>query len=98
MRSLFEILSITKIGNEKMKKQPKQNADKTSGKTRRNNFNAEELGEQSSYEGETEIAQRMRRGAKKEKGDERDVVGSTDFRDTGEGREDTKTRIEEKSK
>lgn len=74
----------------------KQNASKTSGNPQIDNFNAEELGEQSIYEGETEIAQRMRRGsASQEEGDKRDVVGAPDFEDTNVGREHQNPRSDE---
>ncbi len=61
-------------------------------KTERENFNAEELGEQSAYEGETEMGSRMRRGDES-KGDpaSRDIAGSTHLKDTEEGRTDRDT-------
>ncbi len=55
-------------------------------------FTAEELGEASSYEGTTEMGQRMRRGNEEEQNkDDRDVAGATDFADTPEGRSDKDT-------
>lgn len=62
---------------KEIKKETKQNSDKTSGNPECDGFDAEELGQQSIYEEETEIAQRIRRGDKgKEEGDELDVAGS----------------------
>lgn len=64
---------------KEIKKETKQNSDKSSGNPESDGFNAEELGEQSIYEDETEIAQRIRRGNKgKEEGDELDIVGSVE--------------------
>ena len=57
----------------------KQNADRDrkAQQVERNGFTAEEIGEESSYEDETETAQRMRRGDEtKGDPDERDVVGA----------------------
>ena len=57
--------------------------------TKRNHWSAEELGEQSSYEDETEIKRRLARGDETVgKPDERDVAGSVPVEDTPEGRED----------
>jgi hypothetical protein len=57
--------------------------------TKRNHWSAEELGEQSSYEGETEIKRRLARGDETVgKPDERDVAGSVPVEDTPEGRKD----------
>lgn len=71
-----------------MPEQAKSQVDQVSRNPQLDNFDAQELGAQSSYEDETEMAQRMRRGsADKEEGDKRDVVGATDFEDTNIGRE-----------
>lgn len=62
----------------------KQNADRDRGaqQIERDGFTAEELGEQSSYDDETEIARRMRRGDEsKGDPDERDVAGTPDPED-----------------
>lgn len=60
--------------------------------TEREGFNPEELGQASSYEGETEMAQRMRRGDESEGDpDSRDTAGATRFKDTEEGRTDRDT-------
>jgi hypothetical protein len=57
--------------------------------TKRNHWSAEELGEQSSYEDETEIKRRLARGDETVgKPDERDVAGSVPVEDTPEGRKD----------
>jgi hypothetical protein len=57
--------------------------------TKRNHWSAEELGEQSSYEDETEIKRRLARGDETVGNpDERDVAGSVPVKDTPEGRED----------
>lgn len=62
-----------------MKKVSKQNVGKSEENPHQDGFNAEELGEQSIYEKETEIARRIRRGqAHTEQGDEVDVAGSPD--------------------
>jgi hypothetical protein len=56
---------------------------------KRNNWSAEELGEESSYEDETEIKRRLARGDETVGNpDERDVAGSVPVEDTPEGRED----------
>lgn len=54
----------------------------------REGWTAEELGEQSSYEGTTEISRRLRRGDETA-GDpnERDVAGASPKEDTPQGRE-----------
>jgi hypothetical protein len=60
--------------------QQKQEADKDKDpeNVERDGFTAEELGEASSYDSTTEMAQEMRRGDESEGDpDERDVVGST---------------------
>jgi len=63
-------------------------------------WSAEELGEQSSYEGTTEISRRLRRGDET-RGDPnaRDVAGVLPEKDTPHGREarDTSASDEEKS-
>ena len=57
--------------------------------TKRNHWSAEELGEQSSYEDETEIKRRLARGDETVgKPDERDVAGSVGVEETPEGRKD----------
>ena len=55
---------------------------------RKEGWSAEELGEQSSYEGETEISRRLRRGDET-RGDPnaRDVAGVIPDKDTPHGRE-----------
>jgi hypothetical protein len=62
--------------------------EKTSGES----HDAAELGEQSSYEGETEMQSRILRGDES-KGDpaSRDVAGATHLKDTEEGRTDRDT-------
>lgn len=62
----------------------KQNADRDrkAQQVERNGFTAEEIGEESSYEDETETAQRMRRGDEtKGDPDERDEVGAVKSED-----------------
>jgi hypothetical protein len=64
--------------NEPEKKQKQTGDDVT-----RDGFSAEELAEQASYDDETEIARRMRRGDEsKGDPDERDVAGTLDPQDT----------------
>lgn len=55
-------------------------------------FTAEELGEASIYDDATQMAQQMRRGDES-KGDpnERDIAGTTHFKDMEEGRTDKDT-------
>jgi hypothetical protein len=56
---------------------PKQNADQSNGDASRDQFNADELAEQGSYDSSTEVAQRMRRGDEtKGDPDERDEAGA----------------------
>lgn len=56
------------------------------------NLSADELGAQSSYEGETEMLRRMQRGDEsKGDADARDTAGATAFKDTNEGRTDRDT-------
>ena len=56
--------------------------------TKRNGWNAEELGEQSSYEKETEITRRVKRGDETlGDPDQRDVAGGVPTKDTPHGRE-----------
>jgi hypothetical protein len=56
---------------------------------KRNHWSAEELGEQSSYEDETEIKRRLARGDETVGNpDERDVAGGVPVEETPEGRED----------
>ena len=62
----------------------KQNADRdrAAGQVERDGFTAEELGEQSSYDDETEIARRMRRrDESKGDPDERDAAGAVKSED-----------------
>lgn len=60
----------------------KQNADRETQKIERDGFTAEEIGEEASYDDETETAQRMRRGDEtKGDPDERDVVGAVKSED-----------------
>lgn len=76
------------------KKESKQNSDKSSGNPKKDGFSAEELGEESIYEEETEIAQRIRRENKdKEEGDEADIVGSVERPKTDEELKNRKTRL-----
>ena len=64
----------------------------TDESTRREGFDADELGKQSIYEGETEMQRRMRRGDETEGDpDARDVAGATDVKDTDEARRDRDT-------
>lgn len=60
---------------------PKQNTDASGDVPEQDNFNAEEIAEQSIYENETEVAQQMRRGGETddEKADDRDVAGKADI-------------------
>jgi hypothetical protein len=64
-----------------MSELPKQNADQSSGNPQQDNFDAEEIAEQSIYENETQVAQQIRRGGETddEKADDRDVVGKADI-------------------
>lgn len=74
-------------------KEKKQNSEKSSCNPKLDGYNAEELGEQSSYEDETEIAQRIRRGnSDKEKGDERDVLRTQKLIESAKGQEEKKLR------
>ncbi len=47
-----------------MEKLPKQDAGKSGGGTTRENYNADEIAQQSSYQDSTEVAQQMREGGK----------------------------------
>lgn len=70
--------------NEPNKTVKKQNADRDreAQQIERNGFTAEEIGEQSAYEDETETARRMRRGDEtKGDPDERDVAGAVKSQD-----------------
>ncbi len=59
---------------------------------KRENWTAGELGEQSSYDDETEIARRLRRGEEtKGDADARDVAGDVPLEETPERREDQDT-------
>lgn len=74
-------MTETNMTNQEKKPLEKQNADRdrAAQQIERNGFTAEELGEQSSYDDETEIARRMRRGDEsKGDPDERDVAGAPD--------------------
>jgi hypothetical protein len=59
----------------------KQDSGKSGGETTRENFNAEEIAEQSAYTDSTEAAQQMRRGGEddKERADDRDAAGKADI-------------------
>lgn len=68
----------------KKPKLQKQNAerDDAAQQVERDGYTAEEIGEQSSYEDETETARRMRRGDEtKGDPDERDIAGAVDSED-----------------
>ena len=55
---------------------------------KKNGWSAEELGEQSTYDGTTEITRRLRRGDEtKGDPDARDVAGAIPEKDTPHGRE-----------
>ncbi|MEP6924708.1 MAG: hypothetical protein ABI954_09605 [Pyrinomonadaceae bacterium] len=55
----------------------KQDANKSGSETTRENFSAEEIAQQASYDDSTQIAQQMRRGDEsKGDPDERDEVGT----------------------
>jgi len=59
---------------------------------KREGWVSDELGEQSSYDDETEIARRLRRGEEtKGDADERDVAGDVPLEETSERREDQDT-------
>lgn len=61
--------------NKKVEKKQNTEHDRDAQKIKRDGFTAEEIGEASAYEDETETAQRMRRGDEtKGNPDERDVV------------------------
>jgi hypothetical protein len=64
--------------NEPNKQKQEADEDRDPKNVKRDNFSAEELGEQSAYTDSTEMAQQMRRGDET-KGDpnERDAVGAT---------------------
>jgi general stress protein YciG len=59
----------------------KQDAGKSGGETSRENFNADEIAEQSAYTDSTEVAQQMRRGGEenKDRADDRDAAGKADI-------------------
>jgi hypothetical protein len=64
----------------------------TESDAKREGWTAEELGEQSSYEGETETARRLRRGDETVgDADARDVAGDIPVGETTEAREDQDT-------
>src|SRR5918995_445735 len=68
----------------------KQDARKDSdvSRSKKEGWSAEELGEQSSYEGTTEISRRLRRGDESVgDADQRDVAGVIPEEDTPHGRE-----------
>lgn len=61
--------------NRKVEKKQNSELDRDAQKIKRDGFTAEEIGEASAYEDETETAQRMRRGDEtKGNPNERDVV------------------------
>ncbi len=61
---------------------------------KREGWTAEELGEQSSYEGETETGRRLRRGDETVgDADARDVAGTVPVEETPEAREDQDTLL-----
>lgn len=64
-----------------------RNRETLEGETKRDNWSADDLGEQSSYEGNTEMNQRLRRG-NETVGDPnaRDVAGTVPEKDMPEGR------------
>ena len=67
--------------------------------TKRNGWSAEELGEQSSYEEETEITRRLKRGDETlSDPDERDLAGAVATEDTPQGREARDKPIPEETK
>lgn len=72
--------------------QQKQSGDRDATQTAREGFTAEELGEASIYDDQTQIAQQMRRGDESEGDpDARDVVGATSVQNTNEARQDQDT-------
>ena len=80
--------------NVKTNQQPqqKQEGDEDTTGTARDGFTADELGAASIYDDPTQIAQQMRRGDESQ-GDPnaRDAVGTTDFKDWEDGRQDRDT-------
>ena len=75
-----------------MAPEQKQNAEKPTEDTQQEGFNPSELGQQSIYEGPTDMMRRMLRGNEAEGDpDTRDVAGATDFKDIDEAREDQDT-------
>lgn len=73
-----------------LSKRVKQNgrADSEETKVKREGWSADDLGEESTYEGTTEISRRMRRGNETAGDpDERDVAGATPEKDMPHGRE-----------
>lgn len=71
-------------------KRAKQNGSGDSEETnvKKENWSADDLGEQSTYEGTTEISRRLRRGDETAGDpDERDVAGATPEKDMPHGRE-----------
>ncbi|MBX7171512.1 MAG: hypothetical protein K1X72_11195 [Pyrinomonadaceae bacterium] len=64
-----------KESNQKVEKKQNADLDREAQKIKRDGFTAEEIGEASAYEDETETAQRIRRGDEtKGNPDERDIV------------------------
>ncbi len=86
------------MANEQNKQ--KQGADMDTGpeQVQQGGFTAEELGQASIYDDSTVIAQQMHQGDES-KGDSnvRDVVGTTDFKDTDEKRTDQDTVLHNKN-
>ncbi len=78
--------------NEQNKQKQSGDEDAATQQVKEDNFTADELGQASIYDDPTMIAQQMRRG-NESKGDpdNRDVVGTTKFEDTEEGRTDQVT-------
>ncbi|MCP9495672.1 MAG: hypothetical protein MSG64_14595 [Pyrinomonadaceae bacterium MAG19_C2-C3] len=72
--------------------QQKQDGDKDSTGTQTDGFNADKLGQASSYDDPTQIAQQMQHGdASQGDPDARSTAGATAFKDTEEGRTDKDT-------
>jgi hypothetical protein len=79
-------MSKTTSARAKIARENRSDSEET-GPTREG-WNADDLGEQSSYEGTTEISRRLRRGDETAGDpDERDVAGAVPTEDTPHGRE-----------
>ncbi len=77
--------------------QDNENEDKDIANVERDEWNAEELNEQSPYLQSDEVQRQMLRGDEtKGDADERDVVGSNQSKDTPQGRRETKMGDESK--